>query len=136
MLSNSNLPPGVTPADIERAQGTDVESFPPYIKHIPAENLNGLGVVNERRLPEPEPATSDEPFPVTVRLTADALRIGLFVMANREFSGVDKGTSGQVVERSNSWPDCESVAVQWNRYDGDTLTDWFAFDELRFLDII
>lgn len=63
------------------------------------------------------------------------LRIGLTVQANQEFSGVPTGTTGKIVERSNSWPDVESVAVQWQRQPGDTLVDWFSFNELQYLDV-
>lgn len=63
------------------------------------------------------------------------LKIGLRVEANQAFSGVPAGTSGEVVEASNSWPETESVAIRWKRYPADVLTDWFAFDELQFLDL-
>jgi hypothetical protein len=62
------------------------------------------------------------------------LRIGLLVRSNREFSGVPAGTLGEVVAASNSWPDTDSVAIKWHRKDGPPLTDWFALDELEFLD--
>lgn len=65
----------------------------------------------------------------------EQLKLDLRVKANQEFSGVPAGTVGVVVEASNSCPECESVAIRWKRYPGDVLTDWFAFDELQFLDL-
>lgn len=62
------------------------------------------------------------------------LKIGRRVRANREFSGVPIGSIGEVVEAPNSWPEVESVAIQWNRHPGDNLTDWFSFDDLQYLD--
>lgn len=64
------------------------------------------------------------------------LKMSQRVRSNREFSGVAAGTPGIIVERPNSWPDQESVAVRWQRYDGDKLVDWFSFDELEYLDLI
>lgn len=68
-------------------------------------------------------------------MTNEQLRIGLPVFATRSFSGVVAGTPGTIVERPNSWPDNDSVAVQWHRHSGDTLVDWFSFDELEFLEV-
>lgn len=62
------------------------------------------------------------------------LRIGKKVRTNSEFSGVPKGTVGTIEQASNSWPETESVAVHWNRYEGDKLTDWFSFSDLQYLD--
>lgn len=63
------------------------------------------------------------------------LKIGRRVKTNREFSGVGIGTIGEIVAASNSWPESESVAVAWDRPGRHPLTDWFALDELEFLDL-
>lgn len=70
-------------------------------------------------------------------MKSEDLRMGMRVLSNREFSGVPKGTLGEVVERSNSWPDVPSVAIEWCPKDDDVscLTDWFSFDDLEYLDI-
>lgn len=68
------------------------------------------------------------------RMNPAKLRIGKRVISNAEFSGVAKKTIGEIVEASNSWPENESVAVKWNRFEGDTLIDWFSFDDLKYLD--
>lgn len=65
----------------------------------------------------------------------EELSMGLTVKAIREFSGVPAGTKGEIVSASNSWPETDSVAVQWQRHPGDSLRDWFGFDELEFLEI-
>lgn len=67
-------------------------------------------------------------------MKADYLFIGKRVVSNRAFSGVAAGTPAEIVKRPNSWPETNSVAVQWNRYEGDQLVDWFSFDDLQFLD--
>lgn len=68
-------------------------------------------------------------------LKPEQLRIGLEVVNNREFAGVPVGTRGTVIEAPNSWPDVDSVAIQWHRYSDDKLCDWFSFDDLQYLDI-
>lgn len=68
-------------------------------------------------------------------MNIESLKIGREVVTNADFSGVPKGTRGEIVFASNSWPETESVAVAWERYPGDRLTDWFAFDELKYLDV-
>lgn len=68
-------------------------------------------------------------------MTKEQLRIGLLVRSNREFSGVPIGTDGEIIRAANSWPETESVAVKWDRPGGHPLTDWFALDELEFLDV-
>lgn len=73
-------------------------------------------------------------------MTEQELRIGRKVRTNRDFSGVPAGTIGEIVPAANSWPDSHGdesfgVAIRWNRHEGDTLTDWFAMDELQYLDV-
>jgi hypothetical protein len=65
----------------------------------------------------------------------EQLTIGLRVRSNREFSGVPAGTIGSITRTNNSWPDSDSVAVKWKRYPGDTLIDWFSFDDLEYLNV-
>jgi hypothetical protein len=64
------------------------------------------------------------------------LHIGLLVKTNVGYSGVPVGTIGKIVREKNSWPESESVAVRWKRRPDDTLTDWFAYDELETLDVL
>lgn len=64
------------------------------------------------------------------------LKIGQHVRTRTEFSGVPVGTMGELVEASNSWPDNDSVAVAWKRYEGDTLIDWFSFSDLQYLEAV
>lgn len=70
-------------------------------------------------------------------MTKEELRVGLRVRTRTEFAGVVKGSPGVVVERTNSFPDerATSVAIQWNRFDGDEQVDWFAYEELKYLDV-
>lgn len=69
-------------------------------------------------------------------MTQHELKIGRKVKANREFSGIPVGTIGEIVNARNSWPGNNSVAIQWNRFEGDKLIDWFSFNDLKYLDIL
>jgi len=69
-------------------------------------------------------------------MTPDQLKMGLRVRANREFSGVPQGTEGNVYPAGNSWPDTDSVAIHWERYEEDVLIDWFSFSDLQYLDVV
>lgn len=68
-------------------------------------------------------------------MNSTQLKLGLKVVATREFSGVPEGTKGEVIESSNSWPDTESVAIRWKRRENDPLVDWFSFDDLQYLEV-
>lgn len=69
-------------------------------------------------------------------MDSDQLKMGMQVRTTREFSGVPSGTIGRVVEASDSWPETDSVAIQWSRFENDTLTDWFSFDDLKYLVLV
>lgn len=65
-------------------------------------------------------------------MKAEDLKMYGRVRSNRDFAGVPAGTTGIIIEASNSWPETESVAIAWNRT--PPLTDWFSFDDLQYLD--
>jgi hypothetical protein len=82
-------------------------------------------------------------------MIADQLFVGLKVRSNREFSGVPKGTIGIVLDWEGKKGgekhsrDHLSVEVEWQNLptaNGQKrikpLVDWFAEDELQFLDAL
>ena len=63
------------------------------------------------------------------------LKLGMNVTLNKDFLKLPKGTEGELVRNGLSWPRTDLVAIQWKRYEGDSLIYYFNADtQLHYLD--
>ncbi len=64
------------------------------------------------------------------------LKLHMHVILNEDYNHIPKGTKGKLVSicAKPCWPKTDRVAIQWKRYEGDTLVYYFSYKQLEYLD--